>query len=224
MNLIRFLLHASRGVVALAVLAGIGSGVCRGRADRLDQRGTGRGHPSTSAAAWGFIGLCAVAALTRVVAQASMVRLAHGSLSKIGVKLCRRVLDLPLRGFEAIDPASLLAVLTDDTVVLSNALIGIPQLCINGPIVVLCLAYIGWLSLPVLLCARGVAVPALVGYELLATRGMRSLKRGREGQDALVSHFRTLTAGFRELKLHRGSPRGVSPRRRRGRRFDSPRP
>jgi putative pyoverdin transport system ATP-binding/permease protein len=205
MNLLRFLLRASWGVVALAVLAGIGSGLCGVGLIALINAELGAHRPASHVLAWSFVGLCVTAAGTRVIAQAAMVRLAQGSISRLVAHLCRRTLALPLRQFEEVDPASLLAVLTDDTIVLSNALIGIPLICINGPIVVACLAYVGWLSPMVLLCALGVAVPALVGYEVLASLGMRRLKLGREGQDALVAHFRTLTSGFRELKLH--SPR-----------------
>ncbi len=203
MNLLRFLLRASWGIVALAVLAGIGSGLCGVGLIALINAELSSRRPTSGVLAWGFVGLCVTAAATRVVAQGAMVRLAQGSISRMAAHLCRRTLALPLRQFEDMDPASLLAVLTDDTIVLSNALIGIPLICINGPIVVACLAYVGWLSPTVLLCALGVAAPALFGYQVLASYGMRRLRLGREGQDALVAHFRTLTSGFRELKLHK---------------------
>ena len=41
---------------------------------------------------------------------------------------------------------ALLAALTEDIMLIANALVGVPQLCINVPIVVACLAYVGWLS------------------------------------------------------------------------------
>lgn len=202
MNLLGFLLRASWGVVALAVFAGIGSGLCGVGLIALINVEMGANRPASPLLAWSFVGLCVAAAATRVVAQAAMVRLAQGSIARLAAQLCRRTLALPLRQFEEIDPARLLAVLTDDTIVLSNALIGIPLICINGPIVVACLAYVGWLSPMVLLSALGVAIPALLGYQVLASLGMRRLRVGREGQDALVAHYRTLASGFRELKLH----------------------
>ena len=150
MSLFAFLLRASRGVAVLSILAGIGSGLGGVGLIALIHTELGRDQASGHTLAWTFAALCIVAAATKVVAQASLVRLAQGSVSNLAAHLGRRILSLPLRQFEEIAPASLLAVLTDDTIVLSNALIGIPVICINLPIVFACLAYVGWLS-PVVL-------------------------------------------------------------------------
>jgi putative ATP-binding cassette transporter len=203
MSLLSFLLRASRGVAVLSILAGIGSGLGGVGLIALVHAELGHDQPSTRVLAWAFALLCLLTAITRVVAQASLVRLAQGSVSRLATHLGERILALPLRQFEEIDPASLLAVLTDDTIVLSNALIGIPLICINLPIVVACLVYVGWLSLPVLVCGLAFAVPGLVGYRAIAARGMRQLTLGRAGQDVLVGHFGSLIEGFRELKVHR---------------------
>jgi putative ATP-binding cassette transporter len=203
MNLIRLLLRTSRGVVALSILAGLGSGLSGVGLIMVIHAELGRNSPSGWVLGASCAALCVAAAATRIVAQAALVRVAQGSVTHLSVQLCRRILALPLRQFEEIDPASLLAVLTDDIVVLSNALVGIPLLCINVPIVVACLGFVGWLSPLVLACAIGIAVPAVLGYDALASLGMRRLAQAREGQDALVGHFRDLIAGVRELKLHR---------------------
>lgn len=203
MSLFAFLLRASRGVALLSILAGIGSGLGGVGLIALIHAELGRVQPSAHHLAWTFAALCIVAAATKIVAQASLVRLAQGSVSNLAVHLGRRILSLPLRQFEEIAPASLLAVLTDDTVVLSNALIGIPVICINLPIVFACLAYVGWLSPVVLASALVIALPGIAGYHFLGSRGMRKLKQGRAAQDALVGYFRELIEGFRELKLHR---------------------
>jgi putative ATP-binding cassette transporter len=56
----------------------------------------------------------------------------------------------------------------------------------------------------VLGCGLAIAVPGIVGYELLAAKGLSRIRLARAGQDALVSHFRTMIGGFRELKSHQG--------------------
>ena len=83
-------------------------------------------------------------------------------------------------------------------------MVGIPQLCINIPIVIACLVYIGWLSPVIFVC--GVVFAALGDRRLrgLSARGIEDLRGARARQDVLVGHFRTLIGGFRELKLHRG--------------------
>ena len=204
MKLVSYLLRESRGAVVLSVLAGAVGGLSGVGLIALIYAELGRETASARALGAAFAGLCLVMALTRAVAQASMVRLAQGSVSKLSLHLCRAMLAVPLRRFEALDPAAVLAVLTEDIVIVADALVGIPLFCINAPIVVACLAFVGWLSAPVLACGLAVAVPGLAGYQLLGAEGVRQLRLARAGQDELMSHFRSMIAGFRELKLHRG--------------------
>ena len=69
----------------------------------------------------------------------SLVRLGQDAVAKLNTHLVRRVLDLPLQAFEATDTSALLAVLTEDIVLIAGAMAGVPQLCINVPIVIACL-------------------------------------------------------------------------------------
>src|SRR5262249_54015152 len=111
---------------------------------------------------------------------------------------------LPLRGFESIDTSALLAALTEDVVLIANAMVGVAHLCINVPVVIACMIYIGWLSPVICVCGVIFALAAIAVSVYLSARGVRSLKLARAQQDALVGHFRTLIDGFRELKLHGG--------------------
>jgi putative ATP-binding cassette transporter len=204
MGLLAFLLRASRGTVVLSVLAGLAGGVASVGLVALIHAVLGRGGGELRGLALAFLALSLVSALSRFAAQAAMVRLAQGTVSRLCVALCRQLLAVPLRTFEGLDPAGLLAVLTEDIVIVANALVGIPLLAINLPIVAVCLLYVGWLS-PRLLGAGVVfATLAIVVYQATAARGMRRLALARAGQDALVAHFRSLIAGFRELKQHEG--------------------
>jgi putative ATP-binding cassette transporter len=136
------------------------------------------------------------------VAQASMIRLGHGAVTRLVLLLCRKILALPLAQFEQSDPAGLLAVLTQDVAIVAGALVGIPLVCINLPILVACLAYAGWLSPSILACGAGFAALAIAAYFALAARGVHQLRAARAGQDVLVGQFRALIDGFRELKQH----------------------
>jgi putative ATP-binding cassette transporter len=151
-----------------------------------------------------FAVLCVVSALARVIGHVSVVRLGQRAVSELSLKIVRHCLELPLRAFESIDNSGLLAVLTEDVILIANALIGVPHLCINIPIVIACLAYIGWLSPVVFLCGILFAVPAIAASVVLSASGVKQLRQARAGQDSLVEHFRTLIGGFRELKLHCG--------------------
>src|SRR5579864_7226069 len=203
MNLLSFLLKASKGTVVLSISAGAIAGVAGVGLIALVHTELGRTGGSALPLAWAFVGLWLLSALMRFVAQSALIRLAQRSVTHLCLYLCEKILALPLRQFETINSAALLAILTEDVVIVAHALVGIPLLCINLPVVIACFAYIGWLSPSVLLCALGVAATAIFIYQVLAAKGLRHLMAARAEQDALVGHFRSLIEGFRELKVHR---------------------
>jgi putative ATP-binding cassette transporter len=200
----RFLFQSSRRIVVVSTIAGAASGAMGVALIALIQSELSRQTPASGAVAWAFAGLCAVAALARIIAQVSLVRLGQDAVAKLNTHLVRRVLDLPLQAFEAIDASALLAVLTEDIVLIAGAMAGVPQLCINVPIVIACLVYIGWLAPLVFVCGLVFLALAVTAYMLLSAQGVKRLRAARAGQDVLVGHFRTLIGGFRELKLHAG--------------------
>lgn len=204
MNLLRVLLKPSRGVVALSILAGLVGGGCGVALLAVAQAELARDGAPSPLLGWSFAGLCLAAALARTVAQAAMIRLGQRAVTDLALHLCREVLGLPLARFEAISPAALTTVLTEDVLIVANALAGLPLIAINLPIVAACLIYAGWLSPAALACGLAAAVPAVLGYLALSGRAMRHLRASRGLQDELVGHFRSMIDGFRELKLHRG--------------------
>lgn len=204
MKLIRDLLRPSPGVLALSVAAGVAAGASGVGLIALARAELARTGAPSSRLGWSFAALCVVSALARVLAQRGMIRLGQEGLTRLVLRLCRHILRLPLEVFEALDPAALTAVLTEDVVLVANALAGIPQVAINAPIVAACLIYGGWLSPLALGLGVAVAVPAVGGYVVLSNRAMRHLRSARGEQVELVGHFRSLIDGFRELKLHQG--------------------
>ena len=204
MGLLAFLLRASRAAIALSVLSGLvaaGAGVGM---IAMIQRELARDASRPDAMAWAFAALCLAAASTRIAAQMAMVRLGQGAVADLGVHLVRRTLKLPLRAFETVDSGALMAALTEDIAILAGALVGVPHLCINIPIVVACFAYAGWLSPAILAAGIIFAGLAIAAYVAMTASGVSGLRRARARQDAVVGHFRTAIVGFRELKQHRG--------------------
>jgi putative pyoverdin transport system ATP-binding/permease protein len=204
MNLTRFLLQSSRRTVIVATIAGAVAGATGIGLIALIQIELTRETSAPASVVWAFAALCVISAIARVIGQIGMVRLGQRAVSELSLQIVRRALKLPLRAFEAIDTSGLLAVLTEDIILIANALTGIPHLCINAPILIACLIYIGWLSPIIFVCGVFFAVPAIAISVILSSIGVRRLRQARARQDVLVGHFRTLIGGFRELKLHRG--------------------
>jgi putative pyoverdin transport system ATP-binding/permease protein len=204
MNLLRFLLQSSRRTVIVATIAGAAAGATGIGLIALIQIELARETSAPVNMIWLFAALCVISAISRVVGQIGMVRLGQRAVCDLSLQIVRRALKLPLRAFEAIDTSGLLAVLTEDIALIANALTGIPHLCINAPILIACLIYIGWLSPLIFVCGVLFAAPAIAISVILSSISVRKLRQARARQDVLVGHFRTLIGGFRELKLHRG--------------------
>jgi putative ATP-binding cassette transporter len=204
MNLMRFLLRSSRRTVILSAIVGAAGGVVGVALIALIQRELARTGSRSETLVWAFFALCLASAATRAIAQIAMVKVGQAAIATLSLHLVRRILALPLRAFEAIDSAAVLSALTEDVTLIANAMVGLPHLCINVPIVIACLVYTGWLAPRSMACGVIFAALATGIYVILSARGMKALGRARERQALLVDHCRTLIGGFRELKVHRG--------------------
>ena len=204
-NLVQFLLSQSRGIVVLSVVAAAASGAGGVLLLALVHAELSRTTPGAPGwgRALGYAALAVSVAGARVLAQSAMARLGHGAVTTLCTRLCRQVLALPLEQFEALDEGKLVAVLTGDVVLVAQALVGIPLLCLNIPLVVLCLAYVGWLSPAILICGLVFVALAVAAYLALLTPAMTRLDAARTAQDRVVGHVRSLIDGFRELRQHR---------------------
>ncbi len=204
MNLMRFLIRTSRGNVILSAIAGTAGGVAGIALIALIQEELAREPAGSSVMVWAFGALCVVSASARVIGQVGMVKLGQRAVSELSLHMVRSTLDLSLREFQRTDTSALLAALTEDIVLIANAMVGIPQLCINIPILIACLTYIGWLSPVIFVCGVIFAALAIAAYLGLTARAIKELREARACQAVLVGHYRALIDGFRELKLHRG--------------------
>jgi len=203
MELLRFLLRISRTRVIVSILLGIVSGASSTALLALINTKLNSDRMSASALFWSFVGLCVLVPVARFTAETLLMRLGQGAVFRLRLKMCRRILAAPMRQLEEVGPHRLIATLTDDIPSITQALTYIPLFCINVIVVVGCLAYLGWLSLPALLGVLAFMAVGVVSYQYATARAMLFHRMGREQSDQLYSHFRALTTGTKELKLHR---------------------
>lgn len=202
MNLFYFLIRASRNILILAILAGIVSGVSS--AGLIAIISTTLTQPTLSLGwlAAGFAGLGLVVLSFSVLSQTLLNRLSQGAILELRMRLSRSILASPLRRLEEQGMPRLMAALTDDVLVITNALFTIPPICINLATLVICLFYLAWLSVQMFAAVLGFMAVGMVIHRLLIGKATRSLKIAREEQDALFKHFRALTEGAKQLKLN----------------------
>ncbi len=135
--------------------------------------------------------------------QLWLIRYSQQAIADLRRELVRRILGVPLRKLEQIGAPRLMVALVDDVNSLMSALFGFPVLAVNLAVLLGGAVYLTFLSWHMLV-AMGVLMLIGAGcYRILITSGFRSLVWAREAEDRLYAHFRTLTDGIKELKLHR---------------------
>jgi putative pyoverdin transport system ATP-binding/permease protein len=202
-KVVAFLLRSSKGVVLLAILAGVLSGL--GSTALLGVINTKLTASSTpDALLWSFLGLCTLVPLTRILSELLLIRLGQDTILRLRMELSRRILTVPLRRLEELGSHRLLSTLTEDVATVSNVVTVVPNLCVNGAVALGALIYLAWLSWEVLAILAVLLVLAAIGYQLPIVRAFRYLQRARELHDGLYDCLRGLIGGAKELKLHSG--------------------
>lgn len=202
MNLIRLLLRTSSLHLSLAILAGILSGGTAAGLIALINTTLNQNQPSKTILFWSFVTLCLLRLIANFISQILLIQISQKAILNLRILLSRRILASPLRQLEEIGVHALLAVLVEDIQTISNTIIIIPFLFINIAIVVACLIYLGWLSQLIFFIGVSFMLVGIFSYSLPTMKAMSFLKLAREQEDKLFKHFRTITQGTKELKLH----------------------
>ena len=200
-KLLLFLLRNSKFIVIFTSVAGIAAGIS-GAA--LMAMFTARlSNPDNQSSLWTLTLLATAAVVATAFSGFLSTRLAQRTCYNMRLDLGRRILATPLRRVEEAGQHRIIAALTNDMESISNAFLRVPFLCNTTAVVTVCLVYLGWLSWTLLLTLLGFLAIVVASYVLPANRANRFIQKGREEWDTLVSHFRALTIGAKELKLNR---------------------
>jgi len=203
MNLVRLLLKASGRLIALAILAGAASGLSSAALVAVINTALSPEAAYPELLPWAFGALVAVMALTRIGSSVLVLRLGQGAVFQLRLHLSRVILRAPLRQLQELGAARLMAHLTEDINAITEAFTLIPTLCIEGVIVAAFLGYLAWLSGPLAAGVLGFAVVGVLFFRFADSKGIAAFKAARQHDDALYAHFRALTEGTKELKIHR---------------------
>lgn len=150
-----------------------------------------------------FLVLCLMLTVARVSTQQLLARVGQGMVMELRLSMTRQVLSSPLRKLEELGPHRVLATITEDVAALTQAMILVPIVTINGTIVVGTLVYLAFLSPKMFLMLLVLVVLGIAAYKIPSELAMARFRQSREYEDTLFAHFRSLTDGIKELKLHR---------------------
>lgn len=203
MDLLSTFFRRSRTAMVLAVIAGILSGAATtGLLALINAVLRGQIAP-TSVVVGVFVGLCVIRLASGISSHVLLVRLSQNAIFELRTNLCRQIAESPLQQLEKVGPDRLMAAFGEDMLQLANVVINLPYMFVNWMILTGCLLYLGWLSWT-MLCGIGICLGVgAASYLLPVTRANRRLRLARGEQDRLFGHFRALTEGAKELKLHR---------------------
>ena len=142
-----------------------------------------------------------------LAAQLCLTRLGHYFVFTLRGQLIKRILDTDLERIEALGSADLLASLASDVRNITIAFVRLPELVQGVVLSLAALAYLAWLSLPLL----GVIVIWLAGVMgvgwLLVSRVYTHFNQLREAEDRLQRDFESILEGRKELRLNRDRAR-----------------
>ena len=204
MNLLRLFPSRSWGLAAAAGFAGFISGAFSAGLIAFINRAINNPNQPQGLLVVGFASLLMGKVIANAAARLLLNHFTQETISELCRKLSRRVLATPLAQLERVGIPRILVTLTDDVAVIGWAAQNVPSLARNLAVLVGCAIYLGWLSWQILIGVTVFIVISSLGYRILVGRAYRYLKRARETRGVLFQHFRGLTEGIKELKLHAG--------------------
>ncbi|HJT28505.1 MAG TPA: cyclic peptide export ABC transporter [Pyrinomonadaceae bacterium] len=203
MKLILFLIRYSPRSVGLAIVASAISGFSNVAMLSLLNTGLRSRGNVTARLVVSFFACCLFIPISRFVTEMMLTRIAQGALFDLRLRVSRQILSTPLRRLEEFGIRRLMTMLTDDIPVITSTFSMLSLLCINSAVVVCGLIYLGWLSLKVLGATLILMALIITMYQLAVLRAIGYYRQARLDGDVLFEHFRALTTGIKELKLHR---------------------
>ena len=195
------LIGQSRGLLLAAALASVVAGVCGVLlVTRINAALTLDNH--TAALVWTFAGLAIATMLFRTLAAVLFERLGQYALAELRRTIAARVMAADFRRLEVLGRSKIQSALSEHSARVAEFFVSMPAILTNAVIVLGCMIYMAWLSWPIFLAAIVMIGLGSLGYHLAHLRAIRHLKQASTQQDRLYRHFRSLTEGAKELRLH----------------------
>ncbi|MGP9590657.1 cyclic peptide export ABC transporter [Halomonas sp. AOP42-B2-16] len=202
-----YLIRRTRGLMTAAALASILSGLFSVLLIAQINAALTSDSASRASAAWAFAGIAVALMVCRMVSTALFERLGQRALAELRSFVAQCVAETPFAQFERVGSARIQSALTEHSNNVAVLFVSLPVILTNTVIVVGCLGYLAMLSWQVFLFALGVIGLGAVGYHLVHLRAIRYLQSASSEQDRLFGHFRALTDGAKELRLHQRKSR-----------------
>jgi len=150
-----------------------------------------------------FIGLCLLLMISSAISWMLLTQLSQDVIYNLRLELTESILACPLSQLEILGAPKILAAITEDVNTIAGSSIAVSGMGVNISLVIGCLVYLCWLSIPIFCLFFALIILGIFSYQYIANQGKAGLQTARIKQDILFQHFQTVTQGIKELKLHR---------------------
>lgn len=203
MKLIKFIFQSCRQMFFLTTLAALLSGACNAGLMAMVNWSLNRNGAALREIAFWFVLLVIGKGGSQFLSQGLLAKFGQQSISQLRYEMIEKILSVPLRRIEEIGSPAILVALTDDVFNISQALLGVPLTTVNIALVLGGAVYLAVLSWKTLIGMMIFMALGAASYRLLMGSAFRYLHLAREEESRLYRHFRSLSEGIKELKLHR---------------------
>lgn len=201
--MLSYLIRKSRNLMIAAALVSITSGLCSVLLlSQVNAALTATSWAERAAVAWRFAIFALAAMFGQMISSVLFERLnqrAHADLRRF---ISKRVISADFRRLEEVGSARVQAALSEHCTKVAEFFVSFPRILVNAIIVLGSLVYVAWLSWQAFLGAVIVIGLGSLGYHLAHLRAIRHLEAASKEQGRLFDHFRSLTDGAKELRLH----------------------
>nr|WP_277624206.1 cyclic peptide export ABC transporter [Undibacterium sp. TS12] len=150
---------------------------------------------------WQFLLLAMATTMLQVVANIFISSLTQTIIQQLRSNLVRRIIGAPMISIEQARPSSLLTSLVDDAGRIADALPGIIALVRDMTFMVVCFAYLAWLSYKPLLIIFAVMGIGMLLHTPLQKSGVKNIMALRTKEQQLFGVFKNMVEGIKQLKL-----------------------
>lgn len=150
-----------------------------------------------------FLMFCLFTLITRSLCGIMLTRVSMGLTSAMRVRLCDRVARAPYATIEALGPAKLTVVVTDDVRRIISGAEVLPQLLVNGATLVGIFGFLFYLNRDALFFVLQAIVFGVITFQIPVYFARLDFRRARHLYDALEQGIRGLILGVKELQLDR---------------------
>jgi len=202
-RLLSFYLKHSRRTIIFSIVVGVLAGFSSAMLVALIAVRVAQPGPASWRYILGFGGLVLFDLSAIYLSGVLSIQLIQRTNYDMRMRLCRQILDTPLRNLENAGSNRILAVLDSDIPSITAGILQIPQLCINVAVMSALLIYLGYLSGLMLILLTVFLFVMISLIKLMEKQADHLMKRARDEWDSLMNHFQAMTEGIKELKLHR---------------------